>query len=105
LDYLYRRIILQGPVPAAYQTGEEDTEEEDEHEDYADELFGINHSSNSAMTRDALRKDFKMIIKAGYRPGYTRISEFENVVSVAVKVSRLFRLPGRAVDQSTDARC
>lgn len=35
---------------------------------------------------DPNRRDFKLVIGAGYRPGYTRVSELENVVSIAVKV-------------------
>ena len=33
--------------------------------------------------------DFKSVMAAGYRPGYSRISELENVVSVSCKVNSL----------------
>lgn len=35
------------------------------------------------------RSDFKELVEAGYRPGYTRVSELDNVVSVAKKVNSL----------------
>jgi hypothetical protein len=37
----------------------------------------------------SLRSDFKELKEAGYMPGYTRVSELDNVVSVAKRVNTL----------------
>lgn len=73
-QYLYLRI--QGePAPAAYQHPIDETDEEEEHDDYNDEFLGINAGGYTAAAREYLCKDFRHIIDAGFRPGFTRISD------------------------------
>ncbi|KAI5478234.1 ubiquitin-conjugating enzyme E2 Q [Pseudohyphozyma bogoriensis] len=94
IQYLITRIILAqpSPYPTVSQQSQHTQEETDEEEyEYDDDLFGIGSSSTGHLPAftAALRSDFKDLIAAGFRPGYTRVSELDNVVSVSKKVNTL----------------
>ncbi|SGY22977.1 BQ5605_C019g08878 [Microbotryum silenes-dioicae] len=94
IEYLVGRIVYGQPSPYAdLSQTQHDTDTEDEDmDDYIedDDIFsiGAGFGPRSAL-RVALRKDFRELLAQGYRPGFTRLSEFDNVVSVSKKVNEL----------------
>ncbi|GAA5944159.1 hypothetical protein JCM3775_001084 [Rhodotorula graminis] len=98
VEFLVHRIVQGEPNPWTNQP----EADEDEYA-YEDELENLEVS----MAKDSelfktLRADFKQLIDAGYRPGFTRLSELDLVVSVAKKVN-LLDVPARAL-QAWDSK-
>ncbi|GAA5835600.1 hypothetical protein JCM3766R1_006458 [Sporobolomyces carnicolor] len=98
LQYLLSRIVRGEPSPFASeglkQSQGNDTEDES---DYDDELIGLGPAGGRHSDLVAsLRRDFKELVKEGYRPGFTRVSELDLCVSVSKKVSAL-GVPVRAL--------
>ncbi|GAA5978067.1 hypothetical protein JCM5350_007386 [Sporobolomyces pararoseus] len=93
IEYLLHRIVRGEPSPFLKQTQGEDTDEEY----YDDDMIGVGPEihKHSELVK-ALRRDFKELVKEGYRPGFTRVSELDLVVSVSKKVSAL-GVPVRAL--------
>ncbi|GAA5925491.1 uncharacterized protein JCM15063_005038 [Sporobolomyces koalae] len=88
IDYLVHRLVQNEPCPFAdKQPEEENTDEEFEYDD--DHLLAIDHVGNglSDQVKAALKRDFCEIVSEGYRPGFTRLSELDLVVSVSKKGS------------------
>ncbi|KAH8929227.1 hypothetical protein BT69DRAFT_1276502 [Atractiella rhizophila] len=82
---------------------EDESDTENDYED--DELFGINAGQTvqiDTRMKEDLHKDFAQIFQAGFKPGFTRVSELDNVVSVAVPIFAL-RIPLNAL-QAWDTR-
>ncbi|GAA5904071.1 hypothetical protein JCM6882_003817 [Rhodosporidiobolus microsporus] len=96
VEFLIHRIVRGEPSPyAAPETQMQDTDEDRYTDD--DELYGLHGSmTQDTETLRALRADFKELIAAGYRPGFTRVSELDLVVSVSKKVNSL-GVPARAL--------
>ncbi|KAK4700785.1 ubiquitin-conjugating enzyme E2 Q, partial [Phenoliferia sp. Uapishka_3] len=90
IDYLVSRLILHQPAPfvESSQIFEDDEEDEDDGDDLLFGIGGTDTGHNKALM-DSLRNDFKGILDAGFRPGYTRVSELDNIVSVSKKVNAL----------------
>ncbi|ORY89473.1 hypothetical protein BCR35DRAFT_300675, partial [Leucosporidium creatinivorum] len=92
IQFLIKRLVLKeaSPYPSAQPSQAQSSDEEGDYYPEDDVLFGLmaTPSQSPAMTA-ALRADFKELIEAGYRPGYTRVSELDNVVSVSKKVNSL----------------
>ncbi|GAA5893568.1 uncharacterized protein JCM6883_003563 [Sporobolomyces salmoneus] len=89
IEYLLLRIVRGEPSPfAADTTKQSQGNDTDEEFEYDDELIGLGPEmhKNSELVK-ALRRDFKELVKEGYRPGFTRVSELDLVVSVSKKVS------------------
>ncbi|BGP08426.1 hypothetical protein JCM10049v2_004273 [Rhodotorula toruloides] len=101
VEFLIHRIVRLQPNPWATAATQQDTD--DENFDYEDELMdaGINIAKDSELMK-ALRSDFKQLLDAGFRPGFTRVSELELVVSVSKRVN-LLGVPARAL-QAWDSR-
>ncbi|BGP24987.1 hypothetical protein JCM10295v2_003907 [Rhodotorula toruloides] len=101
VEFLIHRIVRLQPNPWATAAMQQDTDEENF--DYEDELTdaGINIAKDSELIK-ALRIDFKQLLDAGFRPGFTRVSELELVVSVSKRVN-LLGVPARAL-QAWDSR-
>ncbi|GAA5983163.1 hypothetical protein JCM10908_000179 [Rhodotorula pacifica] len=104
VDFLVGRIVrgeanqwIQAPTQSQHQ------ETDEEGLDYEDDLYdaGVNMAKNSEVV-SALRADFKSLVKEGYQPGFTRLSELDLVVSVAKRVN-LLGVPARAL-QAWDSR-
>ncbi|GAA5856066.1 hypothetical protein JCM9279_006494 [Rhodotorula babjevae] len=98
VEFLVHRIVQGEANPWANQP----ETDEDEYA-YEDELENL----EASMAKDselfkALRTDFQQLIDAGYRPGFTRLSELDLVVSVAKKVN-LLDVPARAL-QAWDSK-
>ncbi|GJN90810.1 hypothetical protein Rhopal_003824-T1 [Rhodotorula paludigena] len=93
VEFLIHRIVRGEPNPWA--DAAKDTDEDNY--DYEDELdlVGANLSKDSELMK-TLRSDFKQLLDSGYRPGFTRVSELDLVVSVSKKVN-LLGLPARAL--------
>ncbi|GAA5820502.1 hypothetical protein JCM11251_003020 [Rhodosporidiobolus azoricus] len=96
IDFLIRRVLRNEPSPyAVHESQVQDTDEDRYSDD--DELYGLHGSTTQdTATLRALRADFKDLIAAGYRPGFTRVSELDLVVSVSKKVNSL-GVPARAL--------
>ncbi|SCV71838.1 BQ2448_4532 [Microbotryum intermedium] len=91
MEYLVARIVHGRPSASAeLSQTQHDTEDEDMDDYIDDDIFsnGAELGPRSAQQR-ALRKDFRELLAQGYRPGFTRVSELDNVVSVAKKVNEL----------------
>ncbi|GAA5872831.1 hypothetical protein JCM8547_005715 [Rhodosporidiobolus lusitaniae] len=99
IDFLLLRIVRGEPSPYTAAQAETDEDRYTDDEDLYDLGGSIGQDSE---TLKALRRDFKDLIAAGYRPGFTRISELELVVSVSKKVNTL-GVPARAL-QAWDQR-
>ncbi|KAM0753059.1 hypothetical protein T439DRAFT_323673 [Meredithblackwellia eburnea MCA 4105] len=97
IEYLISRLILGQPAPFT-KSHVFDDEDEDEFDYAADEHFyGLSGDSGpNATFMQSLKKDFKELIAAGFRPGYTRVSELDNIISVSKKVNSL-GVPVRAL--------
>ncbi|GAA5881505.1 hypothetical protein JCM1840_007127 [Sporobolomyces johnsonii] len=98
VEFLIHRIVRGEPSPFANQQQSQGNETDEEGFDYdEDDLIGQGPSSSkdSEMMK-ALRSDFQELVKAGYRPGFARISELDLVVSVSKKVN-LLGVPVRAL--------
>ncbi|GAA6008198.1 hypothetical protein JCM11491_001926 [Sporobolomyces phaffii] len=97
VEYLLHRIVRGEPSPFAVEAKEVQGNETDEEFEYDDDLIGIGpEMSKHGELVKALRRDFKELVKEGYRPGFTRVSELDLVVSVSKKVSAL-GVPARAL--------
>ncbi|GAA5975703.1 hypothetical protein JCM11641_005842 [Rhodosporidiobolus odoratus] len=102
VEFLLHRIVRGEPYPYADNEGHTQDTDEDRYDD-DDDLYGLSQSfaQDSEMMK-VLRSDFKDLIAAGYRPGFTRVSELDLVVSVSKKVNSL-GVPARAL-QAWDAQ-
>ncbi|GAA6050354.1 hypothetical protein JCM3770_002978 [Rhodotorula araucariae] len=99
IEFLTHRIVRGEANP--WTTNQQETDE-DEYA-YDDELDGMGASvSKDSELMKALRHDFKQLLDAGFRPGFTRVSELDLVVSVAKKVN-LLGVPARAL-QAWDSK-
>ncbi|GAA6028379.1 hypothetical protein JCM8097_007003 [Rhodosporidiobolus ruineniae] len=94
IEHLVHRLVQGLPSPYTKQGQETD---EDEGLVSDDDLYGLHASvGQDSATLKALRSDFKDLLAEGYRPGYTRLSELDLVVSVSKKVGSL-GVPARAL--------
>ncbi|GAA6000083.1 hypothetical protein JCM10207_006044 [Rhodosporidiobolus poonsookiae] len=94
IEFLIHRIVRGQPSVWALAPGQETDEE---NMSYDDELYSLNASMKmDSLVMKALRSDFKGLLDAGYRPGFTRVSELDLVVSVSKKVNSL-GVPARAL--------
>lgn len=89
LSHLVSRLILLEPNPWANPVGDDDSSDGEYAGD--DEFFGLGFTASiqSNAIKTALGKDFQQILDAGYRPGFTHVSDLDNIVSVAVRVNDL----------------
>ncbi|BGP40452.1 hypothetical protein JCM10450v2_004434 [Rhodotorula kratochvilovae] len=99
VEFLIHRIVRGEANP---WTANQQETDEDEYA-YDDELDGLGASvSKDSELMKTLRTDFKQLLDAGFRPGFTRVSELDLVVSVAKKVN-LLGVPARAL-QAWDSK-
>ncbi|GAA5923452.1 hypothetical protein JCM1841_003333 [Sporobolomyces salmonicolor] len=98
IEYLIHRIVRGEPSPFANQQQSQGNETDEEGFDYdEDDLIGQGpRSGEDSEMMKALRSDFQELVKAGYRPGFARVSELDLVVSVSKKVNSL-GVPVRAL--------
>ncbi|GAA5950707.1 hypothetical protein JCM21900_000486 [Sporobolomyces salmonicolor] len=98
IEYLIHRIVRGEPSPFANQQQSQGNETDEEGFDYdEDDLIGQgSRSGEDSEMMKALRSDFQELVKAGYRPGFARVSELDLVVSVSKKVNSL-GVPVRAL--------
>ncbi|BGP16562.1 hypothetical protein JCM10213_000526 [Rhodosporidiobolus nylandii] len=95
VEFIVHRVVRGEPSP--YAQAMQDTDDETHYTDDED-LSGLGSQAlaKDSSTMKALRSDFKDLIAAGYRPGFTRVSELDLVVSVSKKVNSL-GVPARAL--------
>ncbi|GAA6060017.1 hypothetical protein JCM10212_001175 [Sporobolomyces blumeae] len=98
IEYLLTRIVQGEASPYATKEAKESqgANETDEDFDYEDDLVIMPVTRSDDLSR-ALRRDFKELIKEGFRPGFTRLSDFDLVVSVSKTVHSL-GVPVRALE-------